>query len=80
MKTSGIEGPQLDASDDIEISDEELTLLAMAADPDAELGADAVPLRPEGGFPELLPSWYMPVPACDPSRRRPMSPSSLRCC
>jgi|GEM_PF-1414894 len=63
MKTSGIEGPQLDASDDIEISDEELTLLAMAADPDAELGADAVPLRPEGGFPELLPSWYMPVPA-----------------
>jgi hypothetical protein len=55
---------ELDPSDDVEISDEELTALALAADPDAELGADAVPLRStDGTFPELLPSWYMPVPA-----------------
>ena len=63
MHTAGFDSPPSDAFDDIEISDEELTLLAMAADPDAELGADAVPLRPEAGFPQLLPSWYMPVPA-----------------
>lgn len=62
MATGEIDRLQSDTFDDIEVSDEELTLLALAADPDAELGADAVPLRPQGGFPELLPSWYMPVP------------------
>ena len=54
---------ELDSTDDVEISDEELAALAMAADPDAEVDADAVPLRStDGTFPELLPSWYMPVP------------------
>ena len=50
--------------DEFEISDEELTALALAADPDAPLAADAVPvgsLQAEGD--PLLPSWYMPVSA-----------------
>jgi hypothetical protein len=51
-------------TDDVEITDEELTALALAADPDESLDADAVPfeseLRDEGS---LLPAWYMPVPA-----------------
>jgi hypothetical protein len=46
-----------------EISDEELTALALAADPDAALDDDAVPFG--GGADDddpdaLLPAWYMP--------------------
>jgi hypothetical protein len=42
-------------------TDEELTALALAADPDEPLGSDALPYdmypgAPRGG----LPSWYMP--------------------
>ena len=46
-----------------DITDEELTELALAADPDVSLGDDAVPLRPltADGDP-LLPEWYMPAP------------------
>jgi hypothetical protein len=47
------------------VSDEELTALALAADPDAPADADAIPLTEylrseddEG----LLPDWYMPAP------------------
>jgi hypothetical protein len=50
--------------DEFEISDDELTALALAADPDAPIGDDAVPvgsLQAEGD--PLLPSWYMPVSA-----------------
>lgn len=44
-----------------EITDEELTALALAADPDEVVGADAVPLALYGeGGPALLPAWYMP--------------------
>jgi hypothetical protein len=46
------------------LSDEELTALALAADPDLLVGDDAVPIRPldrPAGDP-LLPSWYMPAP------------------
>jgi hypothetical protein len=47
--------------EDEEISDEELTALALAADADEPLSSDAVPLdmygAHEGGF---LPAWYMP--------------------
>jgi hypothetical protein len=54
------------------ISDEELTALALAADPDAPLSADAVPLADylaEGFGP--LPEWYMaPVMARHSGRRR----------
>jgi hypothetical protein len=51
------------------ITDEELTALALAADPDAGVPEDAVPLSEllaAGASPfgeELLPDWYMPVPA-----------------
>lgn len=48
---------------------DELTELALAADPDqpVEPRPDAVPFGWGGDFPELLPSWYMPMPT---SRRR----------
>ncbi len=46
------------------ISDDELTALALAADPNVTLDADAVAwsgmaTQPPG----LLPNWYMPVPS-----------------
>jgi hypothetical protein len=44
-------------------SDAELTELALAADPDAPIGEDAVPLAVYlDQAPGLLPSWYMPTP------------------
>jgi hypothetical protein len=45
-------------------TDEELTELALAADPDAALAHDAVPFDLLYGEPglQLLPSWYMPAP------------------
>jgi hypothetical protein len=45
----------------MEITDDELTALALAADPDAPLGDDAValPLYPDEPF-GALPAWYMP--------------------
>ncbi len=50
---------------DEELTDDELSALALAADPDVELDDDAVPLRDlaatgEGG---PLPAWYMPATA-----------------
>ena len=50
------------------LSDEELAALALAADPDAGVAADAIPLdellesdtASPGG--DLLPGWYMPPP------------------
>lgn len=46
------------------ISDEELTALALAADPDAAIPDDAVPFGTRDGLAvELLPSWYMPTPS-----------------
>lgn len=52
------------AEADQPFSDDELTALALAADPDAGLSPDAVSLwdleRP--GETELLPAWYMPAP------------------
>jgi hypothetical protein len=47
-------------------TDDELTALALAADPDAAVADDAVPLAQllgsEPGGDELLPGWYMPPP------------------
>jgi hypothetical protein len=44
-------------------SDEELTALALAADPDPELDDDAVPFGDTDPHAfALLPSWYMPAP------------------
>jgi hypothetical protein len=47
--------------DTIDLSDEELSALALAADPDAPLDDDAVPLSLYG-LDDLgaLPLWYMP--------------------
>jgi hypothetical protein len=46
---------------DQELSDEELTALALAADPDAPLAPDAVPLTLGlHSFGAALPLWYMP--------------------
>ncbi len=47
------------------VSDDELTALALAADPDAPLPTDAVPYRSgeeEDSTLALLPGWYMPAP------------------
>lgn len=49
----------------VEVSDEELTALALAADPDVAVADDAIPLHEllgqEGpGTADLLPGWYMP--------------------
>ena len=53
------------------ISDEELTQLALAADPDVALDDDAVALSSlTNPFPSLLPDWYMPAPASFDRRRR----------
>lgn len=43
------------------VDDDELTALALAADPDTAVDDDAVPLTPEPGT-GLLPGWYMPAP------------------
>jgi hypothetical protein len=43
-------------------TDEELSALAMAADPDAPIPDDAVPFGQPAADGALLPEWYMPVP------------------
>jgi hypothetical protein len=46
----------------VPIADDDLCAQALAADPDAPLGADAIPFASLGDeFPTLLPAWYMPV-------------------
>lgn len=55
--------PRMSAPAGEVVSDEELTALALAADPDAPIEADAVPLAQYlGDHAGLLPDWYMPVP------------------
>ena len=41
------------------LDDDELTALALAADPDRPFDRDAVPITQPHG---LLPDWYMPAP------------------
>lgn len=51
-------------------SDEELTALALAADPDAPLDAGAIPLDSSSASSlGLLPSWYMPAIALGAAHR-----------
>ncbi len=51
-------------------SDEELTALALAGDPDAPIDARAVPLPvPSSRTLGLLPSWYMPAVALGRTHR-----------
>ena len=52
------------------ISDEELTALALAADPDPVLPDDAVPFASGDEPAGLLPEWYMPAPSLRRSRPR----------
>ena len=50
---------------------EELTAVALAADPTESLDDDAVPFAVVGSESSLLPSWYMPAPqSFAPTRRR----------
>lgn len=56
-------------------SDAELTEMALAADPDAPLDIDAVPISDYLEVaPGLLPTWYMPAPMArrSPSWRLPV--------
>jgi hypothetical protein len=61
---------RLETDDDREAwSDEELTALALAANPDAPLDATAIPLVDPSSSLGLLPSWYMPAIALGTARR-----------
>jgi hypothetical protein len=52
---------QLDGRDDVGFTDEELTALALAADPDQPVDAGARPFDPYSGRSgNFLPMWYMP--------------------
>jgi hypothetical protein len=56
-------------------TDEELTALALAADPSAPIPSDAVPLFEYlGQLPAALPGWYMPpaMARADKRWRRPV--------
>jgi hypothetical protein len=54
-----------------DVDEDELTALALSADPDTALPADAISLwELEGRDPRLLPDWYMPAPMSGPRRRR----------
>jgi len=58
-------GPITEATESLDpLTDEELTALALAADPDAEVPADATSLwdLTRGHEEHLLPEWYMPSP------------------
>lgn len=44
-------------------TDDELAVLALAADPDAPIPDDAVPFGRNDQDLSLLPEWYMPAPA-----------------
>ena len=43
-----------------QVDDDELTALALAADPDAPIPADAVPWSGGGELDPGMPAWYMP--------------------
>jgi hypothetical protein len=55
--------------DEVELSDEELTAFALAADPDAPIDDDAMPFGQRDGA-ALLPDWYMPVPSASAKTKR----------
>ena len=70
--------PETGWFEDESLSDDELTALALAADPDSVAGDDAISVWELLGAPEAtgpgteLPAWYMPAPLAGarPPRRR----------
>lgn len=62
----------MDADTVVDVSDDELTALALAADPDMVLPPDAISIWDVFGRAEdsLLPSWYMPGSARHQARGR----------
>ena len=59
--TRPLDGLPWEGGCDGELSDDELTTLALAADPEQELDPGAVPLTPYGSLScHSLPLWYMP--------------------
>jgi hypothetical protein len=54
------------------ITDDELTALALASDPDAPVADDAVSFWDLSGMTtdDVLPEWYMPLPMGGPRLRR----------
>ncbi len=72
MSDDTIDDTTNDTIDDIdEITDAELTALALAADPDTVVPDDAVPFADtDGPSPGLLPEWYMPPPGHSRSTSR----------
>jgi len=61
-----------------EFTDEELTELALAADPGEPLPDDAVPIGTYlSQVPSPLPLWYMPPVRCSGGRRRWKTPIVL---
>jgi hypothetical protein len=81
MATSALTDSVIDLSELARLeplSDDELTALALAADPDQAIDDDAVPLAQyQGEFGDLLPAWYMPAPATSGSRRRNAAVASV---
>lgn len=64
-------GTAAPAEDEQPVSDDELTALALAADPDVAVGPGAVSIWAEADAePHLLPAWYMPRPLRRASGRR----------
>ncbi len=56
--------------EELPFSEEELAELALAADPEEALAADAVPLPLYlGSLPLMLPQWYMPPALATTSKR-----------
>lgn len=54
-----------------DVTDDELTALALAADPDTVVPDDAVPFTSaDVPVPGLLPEWYMPAPSLRRSTSR----------
>ena len=54
--------------DPLDLTDETLDALALAADPDVAVPADAVSLWDlDADRSGLLPAWYMPTPSAGPS-------------
>jgi hypothetical protein len=57
--------------DEGEFTDAELTVLALAADPDQRVDPDAMPFTAgRAGGDSYLPSWYMPTPTARVRSRR----------